>query len=659
MQKKCSRILSPLVVCSLTLGLAVGFSLVAVKFYKLQIIENKLWSYRADRQQQMSIDFGAKRGSIYAKMSPSGSIDDYVPLAQDIASFHLYVDAKAVPTAYKKLLAEFLSTKLAKSSQELLIELEKPSRFRKLAWDLDIETKKVIEKDFKKFIKKKKIPRNALFFLSGYKRFYPMGSLAGSLLHLLGTREGSRGPERVPTGGLEKRFDHVLKGTSGLLVASRTPKGRLDGTKIIQKPSSGADIYLTIHPLVQSLVEKQLKQAVSTAKAKGGWAIVMDPQKGDILAIAQVPSLDLEKPEMCLKDPSMQPYLNLKALTDPFEPGSIMKPFTMLVALKANRVLAQKHRPPIFDPDEKVPCLDGRFPGRKNPIKDVHGYPYLNMDMALQKSSNIYMAKTIQKVTSALGDHFYAQELKDTFGFGCKTALNIGVESSGFVPTPGKKTANHRPEWSTPTPFSLAMGYNLLATSLQMTKAFCMIANGGKDVEPVLVKKIVKRNDHGPDEMLFDDDQLPKSSKQLIHPDDVKRVLKGMQFAVNKGGTAFRAKIPGFTSAGKTATTEKLVGGHYSKDKHISTFVGFAPLEMPKFVCLIVIDEPEKFYIEGVGKNQYGGVCAAPSFSVIGAKTLEILGASYDDPLSLTNPKDSKTYKDLKQLEDLFNLWNH
>lgn len=656
--QKHKQLLNSRCVLGLTLCLILGFCFVAARFYKLQIIEYKLWKKRADSQQLLKIDLGAKRGTIFGSLAQAGE-QSFSPIVQDQAAFHLYVDAKAIPFVYKKELALFLHKKLSRSFDDIYEELLKNSRFRKLEWNLTIEQKAEIEKDFRKFIKKKKIPKNALFFLSGFRRVYPMGSLAGSLLQTLGIQEGLRGPERVPTGGVEKKLDHFLKGSTGQLACFRTPKGRLEGTKIIKKPETGCDVYLTLNPLIQSVAEKELKVAVNKAKAKGGWAIVMDPNNGDILALAQEPSLDLLDPFLFLNDPQKLTYLNLKALTDPFEPGSIMKPITMLVCLKANRVLKQQNKGPIFNPDEKIACLDGRFPGRKNPIKDVHAYSYLNMNMALQKSSNIYMARAIQKVQGALGDDFYAKELKETFGFGKKTGFSMGSESGGFVPTPLKKTKSGLLEWSQPTPFSLSMGYNLLATSMQMSKVFAMIANGGYEVEPRLIKKIVKKKESSLDETIFEYSMRKNDLKQKIHPEDIKRIKYAMQFAVNKGGTAFRAKIPGFTACGKTATTEKLVGGSYSKDKHISTFVGFAPVDNPCFVCLIVIDEPAKFYIEGVGKNQYGGVCAAPSFAVIGQKTLEILGVAPDDPQSLEDPKSSKTYLDLKACQELFNQWNH
>jgi cell division protein FtsI (penicillin-binding protein 3) len=483
--------------------------------------------------------------------------------------------------------------------------------------------------------------------------------MAGSLIQTLGAQEGLRGPERFPSGGLEKRFDSFLKGKNGALVSFRTPKGRLDDFKIIKKPQDGSDLYLTIHPLIQTVVEEQLKNAVELAEAKGGWAIMMDPYTGALMSLAQYPQLDLLDPSKLLDDPIKKEYLQMKCLTDPFEPGSIIKPFTMLTCLKANRVLVEKKQSPCFFPSEKMACLDGRFPGRKNPIKDVHAYNFLDMQMALQKSSNIYMAKSIHKVIQALGDDFYAKTLKEMCDFGKKTTLNLGAESSGFVPTPHKKTKTLRPEWSTPTPYSLAMGYNLLATSLQMTKAFAMIANGGFLVEPYLVEKIVKKQESGIDEVLFDQALIPKKKITKIDEEDCSLVKMAMRYALMPGGTAFRARIPGYSCAGKTATTEKLSGGFYSKDRHISTFVGFAPVEKPRFVLLIVIDEPKKKIIPNVGKNQFGGVCAAPSFAIIGQKALEILGEPQDDPGALETFSQSKFSQEHKNLENLFKSWNH
>jgi cell division protein FtsI (penicillin-binding protein 3) len=649
MRKK-NSLINPWALCPLVLLLSAGFCAVVAKIYRLQIQEHKIWSHRASIQQEMRMDLESKRGTILAKMS-HGNNSEYVPMVQDSVVYHLYIDAKAIPTCYKKGLADFLSALLQKDNKELFIEVSKNTRFRKLVWNLSLEQKNLIEKGFKNFIKKTKIPKNSLFFLSGYKRIYPMGSMAGSLIQTLGTQEGKRGPERVATGGLEKKLDPFLKGHPGLLMAHRTPKGRLDGTKVLKASQDGADVFLTINPLIQNVVETELEKAVIKARAKGGWVVMMEPQTGQIMALAQYPCLDLLNPKELLQDPIKKTYLNLKALTDPYEPGSIIKPFTMLCCLKGNRVQMSKKLKKIFDPEEKVSCVNGQFSGRKNPVKDVHRYSFLNMNMALQKSSNIYMAKAVEKLNSSLGDKFYSDELKNSFGLGNRTSLGIGPESSGFVPTPFKKTQKGLLEWSQGTPYSLAMGYNLLATTMQMTRLFSLIANKGKTVEPYLVEKIIQKNEQGLDEIIYDHASIKINQNQIIDPSDCERVLQAMQYAVNKGGTAFRAKIPGFSAAGKTATTEKLVKGAYSKDKHISTFAGIAPLNNPKLVCLIVIDEPEKFYIEGVGMNHFGGVCAAPSFSEMALKTLEILGVPPDDPIG--------TNDELKKLDELFKQWNH
>lgn len=647
------RFISPYAIFSLSLFLALGFAFVLSRFYHLQITEQAVWKKKAMRQQQELIDVPAKRGSIYLKGN------EYKAFVIDKPTYHLYLDPLSIPSQHKNALSHLLVELLGIPKEKVDEELYKKSHFRKLVMFLDLEKKEAILKAFKKFAKKKKIPKNGIFFLEGYTRAYPLGSMAGSLIQTLGAQEGLRGPERFPSGGLEKRFDSLLKGKNGTLVSFRTPKGRLDDFKVLKKPQDGADLYLSLHPLIQTVVEEQLKNAVDLAEAKGGWAVMMDPYSGALMALAQYPQLDLLDPKKLLDDPIKKEYLQMKCLTDPFEPGSIIKPFTMLTCLKANRELAEKKQAPCFFPKEKVACLDGRFPGRKNPIKDVHAYHYLDMQMALQKSSNIYMAKSIHKVIQSLGDDFYANTLKQMCDFGKKTKLNLGSESSGFVPTPHKKTRSGRPEWSTPTPYSLAMGYNLLATSLQMTKAFAMIANGGMLVEPYLIEKIVKKKEGGLDEVLLDQALIPKKKIQKMDEEDCHLVKMAMRYALMPGGTAFRARIPGYSCAGKTATTEKLSSGVYSKDCHISTFVGFAPVEKPRFVLLIVIDEPKKKIIPNVGKNQFGGVCAAPSFAIIGQKALEILGEPQDDPGSIQAFSQSQFSQEHKQLETLFKSWNH
>jgi cell division protein FtsI (penicillin-binding protein 3) len=191
------------------------------------------------------------------------------------------------------------------------------------------------------------------------------------------------------------------------------------------------------------------------------------------------------------------------------------------------------------------------------------------------------------------------------------------------------------------------MGHNMLASALQMVRGYAILANGGFEVKPTLVKKIVSHSG----EVLFE--HPPKAQKRILDKESVDLIVRGMRYATKPGGTAKRADIPGYTEAGKTGTSEKVINGVYSKKDHISSFIGFAPATNPRFVLSIVVDDPAYKYIPGVGRNQMGGICTAPCFSAIGLKTLQYLGVPPDDP------SNDAWLQEMTNLKKLYDEWNH
>jgi len=282
--------------------------------------------------------------------------------------------------------------------------------------------------------------------------------------------------------------------------------------------------------------------------------------------------------------------------------------------------------------------------------------------MAVQKSSDVYMARMVQRIIERLGAEWYRESLQE-FGLGVKTGIELPSESIGMLPKPGKKYGSGAFQWSAPTPYSLSYGYNLLVNSFQMLRSYGILANGGFDVKPTLVRKIVKKNLDGTETVLQDNtNQI--SQKRILDADIVKEVVKAMHFATKPGGTAPKADIYGYTEVGKTGTAEKIIGGKYSKNTHFCSFIGFAPAKNPEFVLLIAIDEPEAKYIPGVGKNHMGGECAAPIFREIGSRTLQYLGVEPDDPhgYPVGDPRRDEEkadwIKEVRALKSLYQEWN-
>jgi cell division protein FtsI (penicillin-binding protein 3) len=637
--------------CVAAVFLSLLFCLLIIRFYQIQIIEGDKWSAAALAQHQYIATEPCMRGSFYSNTSiKKGHPGEEQPFVIDVPKFHLFIDPDSIPESMKKTMARQLFSFLPGIDKEA--EFFKKSRSRKIATWLDREKRAEIEAWWSQFSRKEKIPRNAIYFTSEYKRSYPFGSLLGAVLHTV------QEDQSKPTGGLEMLFNSYLQGKEGKRLIVRSPRHPLDTGKVLAVPENGADIYLTINHYLQAIVESELAKGVQAAGGLGGWAVMMDPFTGEILALAQVPSFDPTHYADYFNDPTLIERTKVRAITDCFEPGSIFKPITIAVCMKANEELLKKGKAPIFSIDEKIPCSNGWFPGRSTPLKDGRVHSYLNMELAMQKSSNIYMARLVHRLMEGLGAEWYRKTLVEVFGLGQKTGIDLPAESSGLLPTPGKLHPNGKLEWSLPTPYSLAIGHNILCNSLQLAKAYCIFANGGYEVHPHLVRKIVKGG-----QTILDNTKCPLG-KQVLSKEITRAIVRGMKFVTKPGGTSLLADIFGYTEAGKSGTAEKIVDGVYAKDHNISSFVGFAPANDPRFVLIISIDDPERKIIPGIGKHQFGGVCASPIFREISQRALQYLGVTPDDPYGFPpgdprrDVKKADWMAEVENLKLLYEKWN-
>jgi cell division protein FtsI (penicillin-binding protein 3) len=640
------------------------FSLLIFRFYQIQIVEGDKWTKDALAQHQYVATEPFMRGSFYSNTAiKEGHPEESQPFVIDVPKFHLFVDPDSVPVAVKDKMAVELTSLIRCSHKEIQGELAKKSRSRKIASWLSREEREIIEKWWKSFCSKEKIVRNALFFHSDYKRSYPFGTMLGAVLHTVQEEKDPLTHQSLPTGGLEMLLNPYLQGKQGKKLIVRSPRHPLDTGKVLQASENGADIYLTVNHYLQAIAETELKKGVEQVKAKGGWAVMMDPFTGEILALAQMPSFDLSQYARYFNEPHLQEFTRVKAVSDCFEPGSIFKPITLAVCMKANEELIGRGKPPLFSPDEKIAVSNGWFPGRSTPLKDGRPHKYLNMPLALQKSSNVYMGRLIHRLIETMGDAWYRKTLYEVFGFGQKTNIELPAESGGLLPTPGKLHPNKKLEWSTPTPYSLAIGHNILINSIQMVKAYAILANGGKTVQPHLIRKIVKTSTDGEKEVLVDNTSY-RASTQVLSASITAPIVKGMKFVTKEGGTSKRADVMGYTEAGKSGTSEKILDGNYSNEKYVSSFLGFAPVKNPRFVLLVSIDEPELKFIPGVGKQHHAGVCAAPVFREISRKALQYLGVTPDDPYGYPQGDPRRDgekgdwTKEVRELKELYEKWN-
>lgn len=655
----------------LTLLVLALFCLLIIQFFKIQVIEGKKWAQRAAAQHHLVVTEPFKRGLFYSNTGLKPLHPEMPqPFVIDVPKWHLFADCTAIAPEYREEVVSQLSFLLRLSKEEtktLQGQLSRKSRARKLVRWLDKSSWDAVYQWWIPFAKSKNIVRNALFFVQDYQRSYPFGKLLGQVLHSLREEKEANTHRAIPTGGLELVFDQVLQGKEGKRELLRSPRHSLETGNILSHPEDGADVYLTVNHYLQAIAEEGIAKAVRRANAKGGWAILMDPRSGEIWALAQYPFFEPANYRKFFNHPTLREETKVKAITDPYEPGSTMKPLTLALALKANEILKKQGKPPIFSPSEKIPTANGLFPGRKKPISDMgRSYRFLNMPLAIQKSSNIYMARLVQRMIGALGEKWYRDALQEIFGFGIRTGIELPSESPALLPTPGKLHPNGKMEWSTPTPFSIAFGHNILVSSLQMLRSYAILANGGYDVRPTLVRKVVRSKRDGTQEILLDNTSAErvKNFRPLLEPSIVEEVVQAMKYVTKPGGSASKADIYGYTEAGKTATSEKIVGGLYSKKHNISTFIGFAPAKNARFVLLIAIDEPESKYIPGIGRNQAGGNACGPAFSEIGLCTLQYLGVEPDDPYGypVGDPRRDETKADwmteVRRLRELYETWH-
>ena len=405
------------------------------------------------------------------------------------------------------------------------------------------------------------------------RRYYPEGSVAA---HLVGfTNVEDHGQE-----GVELAFDELLSGQPG---SRRVIKDRLgqviEDVRAVNPPVDGRDLRLSIDTRLQYLVYKALNDAMAEHDARAAAAVVLDVRTGEILALANLPTYDPNRRETLRGD-----RLRNRVLTDTFEPGSIMKPFTAALALDLGRISMSTQ----FDTG------NGRFQFHGNTISDVSRNGMLDVAGVLRRSSNIGM--------TLISETLQPREMWDRF-----TELGLGqAPQMGF---PGAAAGRLRPwdRWRPIEKATMAYGYGLSVSLMQMARAYTAFARNGDMVSMTLVKR----------------DSEPTSVK--VYPPQIARAVRAMLEAAAGPDGAKAAQVQGYRVAGKSGTARKIVDGKYSTSLYRSSFVGFAPVSDPRIVVAVSLDEPK-------AGGYYGGRVAAPVFSSIVAGSLRMLGVQPDAP---------------------------
>lgn len=380
--------------------------------------------------------------------------------------------------------------------------------------------------------------------------------------------------------GVELALDSILAGRSGSVTVMRDGHGRKFESPMAPSvaPVTGNTVMLTINQQLQEIAERALADAVARMGAEGGDVVVLDPANGDVLAMAS----QRDDPRATAST----------ALTEPYEPGSTMKPFIAATLL-------EKHRASETD---MVSTYNGQLTINGRTISDEHPAPRLSLADVLRYSSNIGIVQFALRLSP--GEEF--QALRD-FGFGTATGLEYPVEASGTLREPVR--------WSKQSANSLAMGYEVAVTPLQLAAAYVALANDGELLQPQLVKEI--RSPDGT--VLYRRER--RLVRRVVSPSVARRV-RAMLLGVVEEGTAVRADLGSFALAGKTGTARRTVNGRYASGEHIPTFVGLFPADRPQFVILVKIDNPKGAYV--------GGLTAAPVTKAVLQAALASRSAALD-----------------------------
>jgi cell division protein FtsI (penicillin-binding protein 3) len=413
------------------------------------------------------------------------------------------------------------------------------------------------------------------------RRFYPNRELAA---HVLGFAD----VDGVGIEGLERQFEERLRGSVAAVPAIRDRRGRVvfSDQLLDERAAQGDDLELTIDKTIQAVAERELALAVRTTEARAGSVVVMDPRTGEILAIANYPTFNPNQPwESAPAD------RRNRAVTDRYEPGSTIKTFTIAGALAAGAIR----------PDQIFDCEHGAMRVAEYTIHDSHPWDELTPAQILARSSNIGTAKIGQE----LGRPGLFRALR-RFGFGEPTGVPLPGETAGIL--------RHYRRWYDMDAATISFGQGMSATTMQLALAMSAIANGGKLMEPLLVRRVLDGRGQALEEY------TPRVRRQVV-PQGTARLVADMLTAVTgPGGTGAEAAIDGYLVAGKTGTAQKAdyVGGGYARDQWVGSFVGFVPAERPRLVIAVMIDEP---IIE-----HYGGLVAGPVFRRVGEAALRHLG---------------------------------
>ncbi len=542
------------------------------------------------RQNPKKVIINPKRGNILTS--------DRQLLVGSIINYQIDLDINAIKNYCKRnnknfaTISDTISTILCKYSDVSSKHLKNifASNYSTVFIDDDVSEKNL--QLIKAELSKRNLPGLRSNF-SKIERTYPKDKLAARLLGMVGSPNNSSKGEFIYTVegkcGLEKSFNEELSGTFGWKQSIFDAKNkRIPILHLKDEPAiDGNNIFLTINMDIQEILEENLRNGLEEYKAKNAIGVIMDPKSGDLIALSGISAEDKNKSGAQLRSQS-----NMVA-SFMFEPGSVMKPITALLAVEEN----------IFPLNEKISTKDYhiKYGNKIRTIKDDHKFSELNLEEIIAYSSNVGISKAVEKIGSK---KLYERML--AMGFGQSTSSNLSNEASGIF--------RKLKDWQGYSLHSISFGQEVSVTALQLAVAYSALANGGNVMRPNILKKI--EDVHG--NVIFESKpQRLRTISDKKSLDTVKQFLK----SVFDYGTARHFKLESIEMAGKTGTAEKKILGEsgYSKDKYTSVFAGFFPVDNPKYVMIIIYDEADyKSY------SYYAAMSAGPTFSKIAEQIIKL-----------------------------------
>ncbi len=536
----------------------------------LQVFQRAELTVRADRQQLRTIHPAAKRGEI---------VDRYGRvLAYSVDGDTIAADPSEVenPEDIARRVCEALENCGAQEREAMERQLRKDTQFVYLRRTASLEdARRVRALD---------LPGVMLFKES--RRYYPGRELAAHLL-------GYVGIDNKGLAGLESTYDARVRGREGRMLVQTDARRHAVLTREERPPTAGDSLELTIDQNLQYIAERELRAGIDAHRGAAGTAIIMEPHTGEILALANWPTFNpntfRRADEIARRN---------RAVQDQYEPGSTFKVVTASAALEEH----------VIVPEDPVDCSPGFITFGSRVIPDVHRYGVLSFTDVIVKSSNVGAIKVGLK----LGPERLVR-YANRFGFGQMIGPDFRGENPGVVWNPTELDASALA--------SVSMGYQVAVTPLQMAAAVSSVANGGRLMQPRVVRAFISGNRRL---------EVPEKMLRRTITEETAAVLTTIMEDVVERGTAKAAKIPGYTIAGKTGTSQRLIGGRYSKTDYNASFVGFVPSRKPAFTIVVVVDMARV----SCGTCYYGGVVAAPIFQRIADAALRHKGI----PPSLNAP---------------------